>query len=187
MAEKKPLPDNPYRRFYTRTRSFSELRPAPKEEPMENNEKKIDLPEEFFSAHLGMELTHKELGHVKGRIELKPWMKNPIGSVHGGVLFSLADTTSGAAVVTYGHSVTTVTGTIDYMAPALTSTTLLSEAVVLKHGRTISVVECTIHDETGKLLGKTHMTFYNLTVAMAAEGKVAPLPELEVAQDKPAE
>ena len=44
-----------------------------------------------------------------------------------------------------------------------------------------------IKGETGKLLVKTHMTFYNLTVAMAAEGKVAPLPELEVAQDKPAE
>lgn len=133
----------------------------------------------YFQQHLGMVLTHTETGHVQGRLELKPWMKNPIGSVHGGVLFSFADTTSGASVVTYGHSVTTVDGSIDYLAPALTSTTLFSDARVVKHGRTLSVVECSITDETGKLLARTHMTFYNLTEAMARDGKTAPIPALK--------
>ena len=177
MSCQAPYPESPYHRIYTQNRSFSQLRPgpiAPQEDPMPQGTEPV-----YFQQHLGMVLTPPETGHVQGRLELKPWMKNPIGSVHGGVLFSFADTSSGASVVTYGHSVTTVDGSIDYLAPALTSTTLFSDARVIKHGRTLSVVECSITDETGKLLARTHMTFYNLTEAMAREGKTAPIPDLK--------
>lgn len=177
MSRQAPYPESPYHRIYTQNRSFSQLRPgpaAPQEEPMPQETGPV-----YFQQHLGMVLTHTETGHVQGRMELKPWMKNPIGSVHGGVLFSFADTSSGASVVTYGHSVTTVDGSIDYLAPALTSTTLFSDARVVKHGRTLSVVECSITDETGKLLARTHMTFYNLTEAMARDGQTAPIPALK--------
>ena len=50
---------------------------------------------------------------------------------------------------------------------------------MVKHGRTLSVVECSITDETGKLLARTHMTFYNLTEAMARDGQTAPIPDLK--------
>ena len=99
MSRQAPYPESPYHRIYTKNRSFSQLRPgpaAPQEEPMPQETGPV-----YFQQHLGMVLTHTETGHVQGRLELKPWMKNPIGSVHGGVLFSFADTTSGASVVTY--------------------------------------------------------------------------------------
>ena len=173
MSCQAPYPESPYHRIYTKNRSFSQLRPGPitpQEDLMPQETEPV-----YFQQHLGMVLTHTETGHVQGRLELKPWMKNP----NGGVLFSFADTTSGASVVTYGHSVTTVDGSIDYLAPALTSTTLFSDARVIKHGRTLSVVEGSITDETGKLLARTHMTFYNLTEAMARDGKTAPIPALK--------
>ena len=117
-----------------------------------------------FREKIELEIVEKRPGYAKGRIELKPWHMNVLGIVHGGVLFTLADTVSGTAAVT-GHedySVPTVNGSINYMRPGKNTRYITAEAHELKNGRAFSVCECNIYDDAGNVLAVTTMTFYHM-------------------------
>ena len=58
-----------------------------------------------FRKKIEMEITEARPGYAVGEIVLKPWHMNILGIVHGGVLYSLADTVGGTAAMT---------GQIDY-------------------------------------------------------------------------
>mgnify|MGYP000123330926 CR=1 FL=1 len=45
-----------------------------------------------FRKKIEMEITEARPGYAVGEIVLKPWHMNILGIVHGGVLYSLADT-----------------------------------------------------------------------------------------------
>ena len=71
---------------------------------LENNIRKkvVDNP---YMKMLDMEFLEIGKGYAKGRIKLQPKHLNPYGSVHGGCLYSLADSVSGTAASTYAHPV----------------------------------------------------------------------------------
>ena len=48
-----------------------------------------------FRKKIEMEITEARPGYAVGEIVLKPWHMNILGIVHGGVLYSLADTVGG--------------------------------------------------------------------------------------------
>ena len=48
-----------------------------------------------FANSLGLRLTDMRDGHVEGEIPITPALFNPIGSIHGGVYYTLADTVGG--------------------------------------------------------------------------------------------
>ena len=53
-----------------------------------------------FRKKIEMEITEARPGYAVGEIVLKPWHMNILGIVHGGVLYSLADTVGGTAAMT---------------------------------------------------------------------------------------
>src|SRR5277367_1956265 len=84
------------------------------------------------------------------------------GVVHGGVLAALADTAGGMA--TYmtaprGTRVATIEMTINYLE-AVEGGSVTAEAIVVRIGRHISVVDCDITDDAHRLVGKALMTFF---------------------------
>ncbi len=115
----------------------------------------------FISA-VGFRLTELREGYAKGELVLEPKHGNPIGSTHGGVLFTIADTVGGAAATSYGQYVTTISGNINYINAAMGCKKLIAESVELKVGKKTAVYDVIITDETGKLICKATMTYFRL-------------------------
>lgn len=116
-----------------------------------------------FRDKIGMVTLKRRPGYAKCEIKIEPWHLNGLGVVHGGVLFSLADTTSGTAAAASGdYRVTTVNGTINYLRAGKDTTKLTAEAVEIKNGKAFSVCEAKVYDDKDVLLATTTMTFYHL-------------------------
>ena len=72
---------------------------------------------DLFSANLGAELVSCEPGHAEMRLKLKKKHLNNIGRphVHAGVLYTLAESASAAAILPYGWDCCAVEGVITYV------------------------------------------------------------------------
>ena len=68
-----------------------------------------------FINRIGFKVTEIGKLYAKGEIDLGEMHANPIGSIHGGVIFSMADTVGGVAATTAGSYCTTVNGNINYL------------------------------------------------------------------------
>ena len=116
-----------------------------------------------FKDKIGMVTLVRRPGYAKCEIEIKPWHLNVLGVIHGGVLFSLADTASGTAAAASGeYRVPTVSGNINYLRAGKNTSKITAEAVEVKNGKTFSVCDSKIYDDKGTLLATTTMTFYHL-------------------------
>ena len=81
---------------------------------------------------------------------------------------------SGYAAATYGMRCTTLDANISYLKPAIGSKVLYGEAKEVKRGRTVLVFDVYVTDDTGLLIAKSTVTYYNLGV---------PIPETEEEED----
>ncbi len=115
-----------------------------------------------FIKEIGFVITDIREGYAKGEMELKPMHANPIGSTHGGVIFSIADTVGGAAASSRGRFVTTVSGNINYLSPAMNCRKLIGESREIKVGKKMCVYEVTITNELDKVIAVATMTFFYL-------------------------
>lgn len=127
-------------------------------EKLINNPDSIDL----YAKNLGIVFKEIEPGYAKATMNLKKEVVNPIGSIHGGALFSLADIVSGVAANANGVKVTTLNSNIQYLSPAFLekSKTLTAIARSKKSGKTIHVMEVEMIDENDKLIAIAQFTFY---------------------------
>ena len=102
-------------------------------------------------------------GYAVGEIVLKPWHMNILGIVHGGVLYSLADTVGGTAAMTgRDYAVPTVDGTIHYLKAGKNISKIIARAQEIQNGYAFSVCECKIYDDKETLLASATMTYYHL-------------------------
>ena len=119
-------------------------------------------PEDFRKL-VGFEIVERRMGYAKGELAVKPCHLNVLGVIHGGVLFTIADTTSGAAASTgRPYAVPTVNGSINYLKAGKNTEKIIAEAEEIKNGRNFSVCVCKIYDDKGELLATTTMTFFHL-------------------------
>ena len=130
----------------------------------QNFEEILRLRDQGFAKEIGLKMTCLREGYASGELEIRPFHINPIGSVHGGVLFTMADTIGGAASVSHGRWCTTVSGTINYLNPALGCRKLTGEAREIKAGKRMSVYEVKITNEQGKIICVTTMTYFYIDV-----------------------
>lgn len=114
------------------------------------------------SDYMGIEITDVGPGWAKGRLEYRKYHVNPIGSVHGGVLFFLADSVGGTAASSRGSRVTTANGSIHYLNAAMNPEQLVAEAVELKAGKNLLTYDVYIRTEKGKLVAKATMEYFSL-------------------------
>lgn len=116
----------------------------------------------LFTKELGIKTVEIAEGYAKVEMLVKPEYRNMHGFVHGGCLFTLADTVGGAAVASYGKYATTVNANINYLRPAMDSEILVAEAREIKRGKKISVYDVTISDEQERLLAQGTFSYFNL-------------------------
>lgn len=113
-----------------------------------------------FVEHLGMELLHKEPGHVTLALNLRPEMNNSWGVAHGGVIMSLADVGCGMAfrsAVEGAKGVATTNLTMHFLAPGRGR--LICEGFLVHRGNSHGVCEALVRDESGAQVAKAVGTF----------------------------
>ena len=112
-----------------------------------------------YIKHTGIRTVELREGYAKCEIILDERHANPIGSTHGGVLFTLVDTVGGAAATS---RVTTVSGNIIYQRPAMNCIILIGESREIKVGKKMCVYDVMITDENDREIAKATMTFFYL-------------------------
>lgn len=115
-----------------------------------------------FAELLGMRA--KSVGDGQARFELRVEAKhlNPNGVLHGGVIYSLADTAMGAALFSRldpGEQCATLEIKMSYLAP-VTAGSIAADAAVVQRTKRIGVIEAKVFDDGDRLIALATGTFY---------------------------
>jgi uncharacterized protein (TIGR00369 family) len=83
-----------------------------------------------------------------------PDMANPYGSVHGGIIATIIDEVTGAAVTSSieASSAPTVSLNVEYLHPIQIGGTYTAVGEIVRMGRAMAIVDARILNEGGKLL-----------------------------------
>ena len=101
---------------------------------------------------LGMQVERLEDGMGAVRIQVDTRLMHPQQIVHGGVIFTLADTAMSMAIISVVPTHTrfsTIEAKINYLQAVRTGE-LLAEAHIIQRGRTICVLESTVYNINGE-------------------------------------
>ncbi len=113
-----------------------------------------------FQIHNNIEVTQVGAGKARGIMRAEDFHLNPYGIIHGGAMFSLADTVAGATLMYVDKQISTVTASVNYTAPGLITDEIIADSEIIKDGRTISVVDIVIRNQEDKVLLSGQFTFY---------------------------
>ncbi len=122
-----------------------------------------------FTRYVGIDTVVISNGYAKSIMEIRPEHGNPIGSIHGGAIFTLADTCAGAAASSDGIMHTTVSSNMNYMRPVMNQTTLIAEANRIKNGKTLSVITVDIKNSEGTVFATATFTYFSLNKPILLE------------------
>ncbi len=125
--------------------------------------KKFPLNTKGFHPYgelIGLKFAKLEKGYSQCTINIEEKLMNPHGFLHGGVLYSMADTGMGAALYSLleeNESCATIEVKISYFKP-VNSGTLTCNTKVVHKGRSTSALESEIINNE-KLIAKASGTF----------------------------
>lgn len=102
-------------------------------------------------------LEHIEKGSATIRLRVKKEMTNPYGNIHGGMMALVMDEVIGWAVVSLDteNHYTSLNLNVDFLYAIAEGEELRAVARVVRQGKKIIHVECTVYDMLGRLLGKS--------------------------------
>jgi len=127
-------------------------------------DKKFSLkPKSFnpFGDLLGLSFSMCQAGQSLCKLEVADHLLNPHQVVHGGVIYSMADTGMGAALysdLAQGESCTTIEIKMSYFKP-VTAGQLICETKIINRGRKVATMESEIKNNE-QLVAKATGTFY---------------------------
>jgi acyl-CoA thioesterase len=102
-----------------------------------------------FSRWMGMELVSVEAGACTLRMKVRGDMLNGFGVAHGGITFSLADSTFAFACNSSGRHTVSIHCTIEHVAPVFEHDELIATATEENLGNTISNYAIAIRKQDG--------------------------------------
>ncbi len=113
---------------------------------------------------LGFRVISVQRGEAVIEMETNSNHANPMGTLHGGVLCTIADSAMGiahASTLEAGETGTTLELKINFLRPVW-SDRLRAIGRVIKPGKTISLVECDILDSKERLVARSSSTCMTL-------------------------
>lgn len=116
---------------------------------------------EFHSAWLGSRLDAVEVGEASVSLEIQDKHRNLMGTLHGGMISTLADTATGIAMgarLDEGMTWTTTSLNVTFLAPGRTGR-VIAHARVVKAGRRFGYAEADVVDAEDRLLARATATF----------------------------
>jgi uncharacterized protein (TIGR00369 family) len=129
-----------------------------------------ELPPPPIANLIGFGLKSVEPGHAVVEFEASERHANPMGTLHGGVLCDIADAAMGmayAAGLEEGETFTTLELKVNFLRPVWTGK-LSADGRLLKGGRRVGLVECTITDDRNRLVARASSTCMTLRGEEAA-------------------
>ena len=114
-----------------------------------------------FWSLLGMEIIEIKKGWAKIRLPFSEKLANGIGVVHGGAIFSPADSAVGMALigsVSKNENISTLEMKINYLRP-LTAGDIIAEAKIVHKGSMTAIGDVEVKDEVGNLIAKGLATY----------------------------
>ena len=100
-----------------------------------------------FTQHVGIELVERAPGRSRWTLDLQPIHMNTHGVIHGGVLFTLADTAMGAALfgaLQSGQICATINVKINYFKPVFGGTVVCVSEVV-NQGKSVAHLDASMY------------------------------------------
>lgn len=122
----------------------------------------------LFPRMLGIRTTLLEPGHACAEMKICSTYENAIGSVHGGCIFSLADTVAGSAAASNGMKMTTLGSNLNYLKAAMHVDSLYGEATEVKSGKNIAIYNVEIKDSKNNMIANGSFSFFNLKEELIA-------------------
>ncbi|MDX2167891.1 MAG: PaaI family thioesterase [Deltaproteobacteria bacterium] len=113
-----------------------------------------------FPGHCGFRVVELRQGYARLEVENRTALCNPVGVMHGGASFGLADTAVAAALFTVygaGNALLTIEMKINYLEPIFPGP-VQAEAFVLRHSRRSAYAEVDVWSG-GKLAARASTTY----------------------------
>ena len=113
---------------------------------------------------IGSRLTAIEPGRAQIELDTDSRHFNPMGTVHGGILCEIADSSMGlafASTLGEGESFTTLELKINFLR-AVRIAHLIASGIVVSRGTTVGLAECEVRDAEGRLVAKASSTCMTL-------------------------
>jgi uncharacterized protein (TIGR00369 family) len=114
----------------------------------------------LLAEHLGMRFVETGPDRVVAELEIRDHLRTVRGTLHGGTLMALADAVGGTAALINlreGQATATIESKTNFFA-AGKSGVVRAEATPLHKGRSTTVWQTRVTDESGKLLSLTIQT-----------------------------
>lgn len=137
------------------------------EEPLTLDDVRANVQRAGYFQLIGMQLEKAHDGDGEVRIQVDARLMHPQQIVHGGVIFTLADTAMSMAllsVLPLGTRFSTIEAKINYIAPVVTGE-LSAEGIIVHRGRSTAVMESTVYNYRGeekvmvaRVLGTFHIS-----------------------------
>lgn len=128
-----------------------------------------DAPPPPVATLIGFDVVSVEAGKSVVELQATEVHRNPMGTLHGGILCDIADAAMGIAYASKldeGESFTTLELKINFFKP-IWNARLRATGRVVKQGRTVGMVECDVTDEKGNLVARATSTCMTLRGAQA--------------------
>ena len=117
---------------------------------MENNfEQVVDhmFEEDLFSQWLGIEILSIMEGYAKTKMTVRKEMINGLGIVHGGIAFSLADSTFAFACNNRNNLSVALDTSINFLKPVHVDDVLIAEAKEIHNGKSTGLYQIAITNQ----------------------------------------
>lgn len=110
------------------------------------------MEHDLFSRWLGIEILEVSNGYSKTQMKVRPEMINGLGIVHGGVAFSLADSTFAFACNNRNNLSVALDTSINFTKPVHVGDLLTAESKELHNGKSTGLYQITITNNKGHLV-----------------------------------
>ena len=128
-----------------------------------------EAPPPAIADLIGFTLTHAEPGEVVIDFEAGPQHANPMGTLHGGIICTIADSAMGlayASTLADSDAFSTVELKVNFLRPVRRGR-LTAHGRVVTAGRTLGLTECDVTDADGRLIARASSTCMTLRGADA--------------------
>ena len=112
-----------------------------------------------FMTYNGLYLVETKENYAKIGVDITDKSLNPYGIVHGGLIYTLADSAMGIALATSGRTGVTLNCSVDYLAPG-TGEKLFADTEIVKDGKTIVVFRVKVVNEKDELIATSTGTYF---------------------------
>ena len=107
---------------------------------------------DLFSKWLGIQILEIKEGYSKTSMKVREEMINGLGIVHGGIAFSLADSTFAFACNNRNNLSVALDTSINFLKPVHVGDTLIAEAKEIHNGKTTGLYHITIYNQRNHIV-----------------------------------